>query len=311
MANLRKPLFFAAGLTLAACSGFQLDRARNLSPQGTPFDTALFSDYLDLSQTEFDEADFTDSDFFALRAIKSGTGGGVGPQGIDERRLPDKSIPELASARRKLVMVLGDTASEKAPEAAARAQVMFDCWLQEQEENIQPDDIAACRNRFFAALDKAEAAVKAAAPPPPPAVPVEPVQQDVAPPPEPPQPPPATVVVPPPARPGPVRVVILFDFDSAEVPNSAQEKIGNITTAVKERKRARVTVSGHTDRAGADGYNNRLAERRVEAVANALSQDGIADARVSLRYFGETLLAVQTEDGVREPRNRRVVVTVE
>ena len=108
-----------------------------------------------------------------------------------------------------------------------------------------------------------------------------------------------------------MRVVILFDFDSAELPNSAQEEIGKITSAVKERKRARITASGHTDRAGADSYNNRLAERRVEAVANALSKDGIADARVSLRYFGESLPAVQTEDGVREPRNRRVVVTVE
>ena len=132
MGNLRKPLFFAAGLTLAACSGFQLDRARNLSPQGTPFDTALFSDYVELSRLEFDEADFTDSDFFALRAIQSGTGGGVGPQGLDERRLPDETIPELASARRKLVTVLGNTASEKAPAAAARAQVPACFWLRKR-----------------------------------------------------------------------------------------------------------------------------------------------------------------------------------
>ena len=137
---------------------------------------------------------------------------------------------------------------------------------------------------------------------------MEPVQQDSAPAPAPRS---ATVLLPPVPRPPPVRVVILFDFDSAEVPDAAQLEIVKITAAVRERSRARISVSGHTDRAGAEGYNNRLAERRVEAVANALSKDGIADARVSLLYFGEGVPAVQTEDGVREPRNRRVVVTVE
>ena len=295
MGKLPKPLFIAVGLTLAACTGLQLDRAQGVTPRGSAFDTALYGGYIELARAEFAESDFADSDFFALRAIQSGTGGGVGPQAIGGRRLPDGMVAELASARRKLAAVLEDTASRKAPTAAARAQVMFDCWMQELEENFQPDHIAACRSQFLAALEEAQKAVEPAAPTAPAAVPVKPVQEDSA----------------PVLRPAPLRIVVLFDFDSAEVGSAEAAKIRQIIAAVKGRKRARISLSGHTDRSGDDAYNNRLAERRVEAVANALSKDGLVGARVSLLYFGETLPAVQTEDGVREPRNRRVVVIVE
>ncbi len=298
MGKLPKPLFVVAGLTLAACSGLQLDRAQGVTPQGSVFDTALYKGYIELSQAEFTEGDYKDSDFFALRAIQSGSGGGVGPQEIGGRRLPDSMVSELASARRKLAAVLEDTATQKAPEAAARAQVMFDCWMQEQEENFQSDDIAACRSRFLAALDEAQKAVGPSAAP---ALPVGRVEAEST---------PAPTPAPAP-RPAPVRVVILFDFDSAEVSSDEEAKIRQIIAAIRGRRRARISLSGHTDRAGADAYNNRLAERRVEAVANALSKGRLQDARVSLLYFGENLPAVQTDDGVREPRNRRVEVIVE
>ena len=292
MGMLRKLLFVAAGLTLAACSGFQLDRAQDVAPQGSVFDTALYKGYIELSQAEFAEGDYTDSDLFALRAIQSGKGGGVAPQEVGERRLPERMVPELASARRQLAAVLEGTASQKAPKAAARAQVMFDCWMQEQEENFQTDDIAACRNGFFAALVEAQKAVE---PPAPSVLPAQPVQEEPTPAP----------------RPAPVRVVILFDFDGTEVRSTEEAKIRQIVAAIRGRRRARVTLSGHTDRAATVAYNNRLAERRVEAVANALSRFAIEDARVSFLYFGESQPTVATEDGVREPRNRRVEVIVE
>ncbi len=298
MGKLPKPLFAAVGLTLAACSGLQLDRAQGITPQGSAFDTALYGGYVELSKAEFAEGDFSDSDFFALRAIQSGTGGGVGPQEIGGRRLPDAMVPELASVRRQLAAVLVDSATQKAPEAAARAQVMFDCWMQEQEENIQSDDIAACRSQFLAALEEAQKAVEPSAPP---AVPVGRVEAESSP-----APAPAPAV-----RPSPVRIVVLFDFDSAKLSSTEAANITRIIAAAKGRNRARISLSGHTDRAGGDAYNNRLAERRVEAVANALSTGRIEGARISYLYFGETLPAVETDDGVREPRNRRVVVIVE
>ena len=284
MGRLPKGFFVAAaGLTLAACTGFVLDRAQQTSPQGSPFQQALYSGYLELADVEFKEGDYTDSDFFARRAIQAGADGGVGPQDISQRRLPDDKIPELAFARRRLTVALEDGAAETAPAAAARAQVMFDCWIQEQEENFQDGDIASCRDRFLAALER--------------------VPQAATPGPESPN-------FPSVSRPL-TRFVILFDFDDSAVVPVEQGTITRIVEEVARRGGAGVTIAGHTDRAGGVAYNNRLAERRVEAVGDALNRAGLTNAVVLYKYLGEREPAVRTNDGVREARNRRVEVLVE
>ncbi len=58
-------------------------------------------------------------------------------------------------------------------------------------------------------------------------------------------------------------------------------------------------------------YNQTLSEQRVEAVLGALSTQGFSETRITGFGVGETNPAVPTADGEREPRNRRVVVTVE
>ncbi|MGB0671727.1 MAG: OmpA family protein, partial [Rhodospirillales bacterium] len=53
---------------------------------------------------------------------------------------------------KRLVAALVGGGIDKAPKDAAMAQAMFDCWMQEQEENFQPEDIAACRKNFEMAM---------------------------------------------------------------------------------------------------------------------------------------------------------------
>jgi OmpA-OmpF porin, OOP family len=67
-------------------------------------------------------------------------------------------------------------------------------------------------------------------------------------------------------------------------------------------------VIGHADRAGSDAYNQRLSERRSAAVRDALVQRGIPANEIVTMGRGERDPAVPTPDGVREPRNRRVVI---
>ena len=141
-----------ATLSLAACGGMELDRARGVQPEGTDFAVNLYQGYLGLSEAEFAEADYTDSDAFARRAIAAGTGRPPMPEAIGDRRLPADKVGELAEARTRLFAARSGNARLKAPEQAAVAQAMFDCWMQEQEENRQPDDIAACRDRYLAAM---------------------------------------------------------------------------------------------------------------------------------------------------------------
>ena len=82
----------------------------------------------------------------------------------------------LSAARERLVAALAGGAADKDPANAARAQVMFDCWMQEQEENFQPAHIAACRDGFTDAMGIVEAALKPAPAP----VAAKPAPQPVA-----------------------------------------------------------------------------------------------------------------------------------
>jgi outer membrane protein OmpA-like peptidoglycan-associated protein len=70
-----------------------------------------------------------------------------------------------------------------------------------------------------------------------------------------------------------------------------------------------VVLAGHADRAGASDYNLRLSQRRVAAVRAAIQRAGV-DVRFDISSFGEQRPAVQTADGVREARNRRVEVRI-
>lgn len=71
-----------------------------------------------------------------------------------------------------------------------------------------------------------------------------------------------------------------------------------------------VQITGHTDSLGSREDNDRLSYERAVEIRAALVKKGlpVANARVTGR--GERELRVQTPDGVREPANRRVEVTL-
>jgi len=294
----------AAGalLFLGGCAGMELEKARSIEPGGDRFEQALNSGYIDLSSSEFDEGDYQDSDAFALRAEGAATGKPSAPEAVAARGLPADAVDDLAAARARLMAAFEKGARDKLPDEAARAQVMYECWMEEQEENFQPEDIAACRGGFETAMIRIETAL---AP--------KPVAAAPAPAPSPaPAPPPAPVAAaePVPApKPPPGPFVLMFDFDSAKIEGVSQEVIDRIAAAAKAYGPAKIELAAHTDRAGSDAYNDRLAEMRALAVKMALAQKGVPVPLMDVRVFGERKVPVATPDGVPEERNRVVIVT--
>ncbi len=66
--------------------------------------------------------------------------------------LPDRSGDAAVMGEYDLVRkAIGDDVGV-APAVRARAQVMFDCWLNERAENVNPGDIRACRQELDRAL---------------------------------------------------------------------------------------------------------------------------------------------------------------
>ena len=69
-----------------------------------------------------------------------------------------------------------------------------------------------------------------------------------------------------------------------------------------------IQVTGFADRSGSPGYNQRLSERRANAVAAALTRLGVPRNEMMVSGRGENDNRVPTADGVREPQNRRVEI---
>ena len=101
---------------------------------------------------------------------------------------------------------------------------------------------------------------------------------------------------------------VTFAHDSATVQPQFQATLDQVAQILAQYNETYIDVYGHTDSTGSDAYNQQLSERRADAVAGYLETRGVQSARIGTRGFGETNLAVPTPDGVREMRNRRVVV---
>ncbi len=273
----------AGGIALlSGCAGFGLGEAEKVPSQGDTYDRALQNGYLDLSRSEFNEGDYIDSDRFAERSIAAAHGEPVQPEAIGARDLPSGMVSTLSDARQRLATAFASGAARDNPATAAEAQVAFDCWMQEQEENFQPDDISACRDRFMAAMAALEPKPMAAAPAPPP-------------------PAPAPVAMP---TPGPF--VVYFDFDRANLTPEAQAELADVVQAAQGFDSGMIAITGYTDLAGAEAYNQVLSERRANSVIQSLTGDGVDAARIIGRGLGESNPVVATE--APEQRNRRVEI---
>lgn len=103
---------------------------------------------------------------------------------------------------------------------------------------------------------------------------------------------------------------ILFTVDSAELSNDAKENIGKFATILNKYPDTDILVEGHTDSDGSDEYNQRLSERRVQAVVAYIVTNGVSGNRFTAIGYGEKqpVASNDTSDGKR--LNRRVEVAI-
>lgn len=71
-----------------------------------------------------------------------------------------------------------------------------------------------------------------------------------------------------------------------------------------------VVVIGHTDTVGGADNNLVLSGQRARLVADRLQASGMKFSAITLESHGEKNPLIPTKDGVSEPRNRRVQVTI-
>jgi len=269
--------------SVAACAGVERQiAAKTQPPSGTGYNAEMSRGYFELTNLEYREGDYRSSDHFALKAMAAGRGEAVEPDTIESRTGIAKNpafAAELGAARQRLMAAKGKGGVKVAPDDMARAQVMFDCWIQEQEENRQPDDIAACRNGFEVAMRRVEAAL---APPP------KPVVMEM-----------------------PDAYLVFFDWNRADVLPKFAEILDRVAADAKKMGNSKIVATGYTDLSGSPAYNMGLSERRADAVKAELVDRGIPGGDITAIGKGEADPLVDTGDGIRNAENRRVQIQFE
>lgn len=101
-----------------------------------------------------------------------------------------------------------------------------------------------------------------------------------------------------------------FEFDSNELTAASRALLVDVLAAVKSMPVPEVEVIGHTDTVGTKLNNVALGLRRAELIRRQLIDIGLGESLIKVTSHGEADLLVPTADGVAEPRNRRVEITV-
>lgn len=108
----------------------------------------------------------------------------------------------------------------------------------------------------------------------------------------------------------PKHFILYFEMDSQRLTAESMDSVPAILTTIKERKSEDISVVGHTDTAGNPSYNYDLSKKRAEAVAVVLREQGVRADHIKITSHGENNPLIPTKDNVKEPKNRRVEVTV-
>ena len=337
-------------LALNACvvqpSYEQLDA---VTPTGSAFSQALFKDYAYISRsfgnaaatagTTFDAdssipvtdytADVTDlANAFADKAIVAGRGEEV----VVEPVADDDNAAQLLRLR---VLKDIDAGRDKAPDLSARMQTDFDCWVMNGRVDSQKEASVACRHALdndIAALESkigpvtdnsaapgapdssaAPAAGNSSAPPAPdnsaapaaaPAAPAAPVTETPAPPPA-----PAVQAAPPPAAaPSGPQYTLYFAVGSSVLTSDDVAVVQHAMNDARASGAGHIVIAGHADTS--EGHAQALSDARADAVRNLMMQMGARYEAIQVSGTGDKDLAVRAGKGVKEPHNRRAIITL-
>lgn len=110
------------------------------------------------------------------------------------------------------------------------------------------------------------------------------------------------------ADPGPT--MIFFGWDKPEIDRDAAAILDEVAVTLGKNPGATLRIDGHSDRSGPAGPNRRTSLQRADAVRAYLAARGVAAGAMATAGHGEDRPIIATEDGVREPQNRRVEIHI-
>lgn len=102
----------------------------------------------------------------------------------------------------------------------------------------------------------------------------------------------------------------LFDFDQSTLKPQGKAALDQLLGQLTGMDLEVIVTVGHTDAVGSDAYNQKLSQRRAEAVKAYLVTQGVETNRVYTEGKGETQPVADNTTAAGRAKNRRVTVEV-
>lgn len=104
---------------------------------------------------------------------------------------------------------------------------------------------------------------------------------------------------------------LYFKTGTSELSPAGEVELPKVLDAVKNRANPVVLIAGHADAVGSEQLNIRVSRDRAQVIRDLLASKGVKASDMVVSSHGKRNPLVPTPDGVPEPRNRRVTVTVQ
>ncbi|WP_347830429.1 OmpA family protein [uncultured Planktomarina sp.] len=103
---------------------------------------------------------------------------------------------------------------------------------------------------------------------------------------------------------------ILFALDSAAVRSDLRRDLGVVAGNLQAYPNSTISIEGHTDNTGTANYNRILSQRRANAVADILVNNGVPPARLYAVGRGENEPVASNLSVTGRAQNRRVEIVI-
>lgn len=108
---------------------------------------------------------------------------------------------------------------------------------------------------------------------------------------------------------------IYYDYDKWNIRPDAAERLDIAVQLLKDNPSLSVELGSHTDARGSDAYNQTLSQKRAESAVAYIVSEGVEQARITAKGYGETQIANRCRNGVtctdtEHEQNRRTVLRI-
>lgn len=103
---------------------------------------------------------------------------------------------------------------------------------------------------------------------------------------------------------------VLFALNKYELKPDAREKLAKVSGILLAYPDLKVQVEGYTDNTGSEAYNQKLSQKRADAVRDYLVSQGVAAGNITSTGYGEADPVADNSTAAGRAQNRRVQLVV-